>query len=59
MDLTETWLEFVGWIELAKNRDYWPALVNTVINPPFPQNEFLGQVSDYQVMKRLQMGRSY
>jgi hypothetical protein len=32
MDLRETRLECVDWIHLAKDRDRWWALVNTVMN---------------------------
>jgi hypothetical protein len=36
MDLKETDLEFVGWIQLAQNRDQRRALVITVMNLQVP-----------------------
>jgi hypothetical protein len=35
-NLTNTGLEGVDWIHLARGRDQWRALVNTVINLPVP-----------------------
>jgi hypothetical protein len=32
MDLRETGLGGVGWIDLAQDRDQWRALVNTIVN---------------------------
>jgi hypothetical protein len=32
MDLREIGLSFVDWIDLAKDRDQWRALVNVVMN---------------------------
>jgi hypothetical protein len=36
MDLREIGWGVVDWIELARDRDQWRALVNTVINLRFP-----------------------
>jgi hypothetical protein len=30
MDLREIWWEVVGWMKMAKDRDQWRAVVNTV-----------------------------
>jgi hypothetical protein len=38
MDLTEIGWGGMDWINLAKNRDQWRALVNTVMNLWVPQN---------------------
>jgi hypothetical protein len=32
MDLREIGLDGVDWVDLAQDRDYWRALVNTVMN---------------------------
>jgi len=32
MDLNETGWEFVDWIHLSQDRDWWQALVNMVMN---------------------------
>jgi hypothetical protein len=32
MDLRDTVWEIVDWKYLVQNRDYWEALVNTVVN---------------------------
>jgi hypothetical protein len=32
MDLRETGLDGINWIDLAQNRNQWRALVNTVMN---------------------------
>jgi hypothetical protein len=32
MDLKETGCEDVGWNHLAKDKDYWPFVVNIVMN---------------------------
>jgi hypothetical protein len=37
MDVRETGWEGVDWIHLAQDRNQWWALVNTVMNLPFPQ----------------------
>jgi len=34
MDLEKTW-ESMDWIALTQERDRWPALTNTVMNPRF------------------------
>jgi hypothetical protein len=36
MDFRETGMECVDWIHLAQNRDWWRALVNTVMNLQVP-----------------------
>jgi hypothetical protein len=36
MDLREIGWDGMGWIVLAKDRDQWRALVNTVMNLPVP-----------------------
>jgi hypothetical protein len=36
MDLREIGLEGVDWINLVQGRDWWRALVNTVMNLLFP-----------------------
>jgi hypothetical protein len=36
MDLKETEWEEMDWINLAKDRDKWWAVVNTVMNAPPP-----------------------
>jgi hypothetical protein len=36
MDLTEIGFEGVEWIHLAQDRDWWPAVVNTIINLLIP-----------------------
>jgi hypothetical protein len=39
MDLKEIWWEDVDWTtDLARNRDRWQAIVNTVINLRSPQS---------------------
>jgi hypothetical protein len=38
MDLQETGHEGVYWIHPAKDRDLWPAFVNTVMNVWVPEN---------------------
>jgi hypothetical protein len=35
MDFREKLLEYVGWINLAQDRDQWRALVNTMMNYGF------------------------
>jgi hypothetical protein len=39
IDLREIEWDGMEWIDLAKDRDQWRALVNTVINIRVPQNE--------------------
>jgi hypothetical protein len=36
MDLTETGLGVVDWIDLAQKRDQWRAVANTVMNLRVP-----------------------
>jgi hypothetical protein len=36
MDLREKGWKGVDWIYLAKNKDKWPAIVNTVMNLQVP-----------------------
>jgi hypothetical protein len=36
MDLRVIWWVYMKWIDLAKNRDQWRALVNTIMNPRVP-----------------------
>jgi hypothetical protein len=36
MDLGEIGWDGMGWINLAQDRDYWRALVNTVMNLQVP-----------------------
>jgi hypothetical protein len=36
MDLKEVVCEGMDWIDLAKDRETWRALVNTVMNLPVP-----------------------
>jgi hypothetical protein len=36
MDLRERWWKCVDWIDLAQDRDQWPALENTVMNLRVP-----------------------
>jgi hypothetical protein len=36
MDLRETGWDEVDWIDMAQDRRYWRALVNTVLNFRFP-----------------------
>jgi hypothetical protein len=36
IDLRETGLDGMDWIDLAQNRDQWRALVNTVMNLRVP-----------------------
>jgi hypothetical protein len=36
MDVKEIGWEFVDWIHLAQDRDWWRALVNTVMNYRIP-----------------------
>jgi hypothetical protein len=38
MDLGEIDWDCVEWIGLARDRDHWRALVNTVLNPRVPYN---------------------
>jgi hypothetical protein len=37
MDLRETGLDGMDWIDLAQDRDQWRVLVNTVMNLRVPQ----------------------
>jgi hypothetical protein len=37
MDLRDKVLGVVEWIDLAEDRNQWRAVVNTVMNLPFPQ----------------------
>jgi hypothetical protein len=36
MDITETGLENVAWMHVTQNKNYWVALVNTVMNLRVP-----------------------
>jgi hypothetical protein len=36
IDLREIGWDGVDWIDMARDRDQWTALVNTVINMPVP-----------------------
>jgi hypothetical protein len=36
IDVREMGWKGVEWMDLAQDRDYWWALVNTVTNPPVP-----------------------
>jgi hypothetical protein len=36
MDIRETGWDDVDWIDMAKDRDQWQALVNTVLNIRVP-----------------------
>jgi len=38
MDLQEVGCGVIDWIELAEDWDRWRALVNAVMNHPFPLN---------------------
>jgi hypothetical protein len=38
IDLKEMRCEGMDWIDVAKDRDRWQALVNTVMKIPVPQN---------------------
>ena len=38
MDLQEVGCEGMDWIDLARDRDWWGALVNAVMNLWVPQN---------------------
>jgi hypothetical protein len=38
MDLRETGWDAISWIDLARDRDQWRAVVNTVMNLPVPYN---------------------
>jgi len=39
MDLQKVGLEGMDWIDLARDRERWRALVNAVMNLRVPQNE--------------------
>jgi hypothetical protein len=36
IDLKETELEGVGWIDLVQNRSQWQVLISTILTFPFP-----------------------
>jgi hypothetical protein len=36
MDLREIRWKGVDWIHVAQERDYWKALLNTIMNPQVP-----------------------
>jgi hypothetical protein len=38
VDLGETGLGGMDWINLAEDKDHWRALVNKVMNIPVPKN---------------------
>ena len=42
MDLKEIGVSVRSWIDSAKNRDYWRALVNEALNFHIPENNEVG-----------------
>jgi hypothetical protein len=60
MDLREIIWNGIIWIEVAKDRDQWKALVNTVMNLPFPYNagKFLSSCKIGSFSRRAQLHES-
>jgi hypothetical protein len=57
MDLREKGWGVMDWIHLAKNRDTWRALVDTVMNLRFPHNvgKFLSNYAPGGFSRRAQL----
>jgi hypothetical protein len=52
MDLTNIMWEGVDWLHLSQDRNWWQALVNTVMNIQFHKSHGISCLSDYQLLKK-------
>jgi hypothetical protein len=57
MDLREIGWDGVDWIDMAEDRNQWRALVNSVLNLPFPENagKFLSDSTSGGYSRRAQL----